>query len=113
MQHGLNPIRKVVSLLQAMQKKVAEEGSHEQALYDKFMCFCKTGAGDLSGSISGAKTKIPAVSSDIEGAEAKLSGAKASLKDAQISRTAAQGAIADATAIREKEAKAFAQYKAE
>merc|ERR1719356_1522156 len=113
MQHGLNPIRKVVSLLQAMQKKVAEEGSHEQALYDKFMCFCKTGAGDLSGSIGGAKTEIPAVSSDIEGAEAKLSGAKASLKEAQVSRTAAQGAIAQATAIREKEAKEFAKYKAE
>merc|ERR1719400_1745331 len=111
-QHALNPVRKVVSLLQAMQKKVAEEGKREQELYDKYMCFCKTGAGDLSGSIGGAKTKIPAVSSAIEQAEAKLSGAKASLSEAQASRTAAKGAMAQATAIREKEATAFAKYKA-
>jgi len=111
-QHSLNPIRKVVSLLQAMQKKVAEEGKREHELYDKYMCFCQTGSGDLSGSISGAKAKIPAVSSDIEEAEAKLSGAKASLKEAQTSRTAAKGAMAQATAIREKEAAAFAKYKA-
>merc|ERR1719400_2117104 len=112
-QHALNPVRKVVSLLQAMQKKVAEEGKREQELYDKYMCFCKTGAGDLSGSIGGAKTKIPAVSSAIEQAEAKLSGAKASLSEAQASRTAAKGAMAQATAIREKEAKEFAKYKAD
>merc|ERR1719468_68702 len=111
--HALNPIRKVVTLLQTMQKKVEEEGDREAELYKKFMCYCKTGGGDLSGSIGAAETKIPAVTSDIEEAEAKLAGAKSDLKQAQTDRTAAKAAMAEATALREKEAATFADFKAE
>merc|ERR1740129_2605217 len=111
--HALNPIRKVVTLLQTMQKKVEAEGEQELELYNKFMCHCKTGSGDLTGSIGGAEIKIPAVSSDIDESEAKLSGAKGDLKQAQTDRTAAQDAIAQATAMREKEAASFAKYKSE
>jgi len=109
----LNPIRKVVTLLQTMQKKVQEEGAREEDLYNKFMCYCKTGGGDLSGSIGAAEDKIPSVTSDIEGSEAKLGQAKADLKQAQSDRTAAKDAMAQATSIREKEANTFADFKAE
>jgi len=112
-QHALNPIRKVVTLLQSMQKKVQEEGASELALYKKFMCYCKTGGGDLSGSIGASEEKVPAVTSDIEEAEAKLTGAKADLKGAQSDRSAAKAAMSQATALREKEAQTFASFKAE
>ena len=39
-----NPIRKVVSMLQGLQKKVEAEAKKDQELYDKFMCYCKNGA---------------------------------------------------------------------
>jgi len=110
---ALNPIRKVVNLLQSMQKKVEQEGKDELELYNKFMCYCKTGGGDLGASISAAEDKIPAVQSSIEESEAKLSGAKADLKQAQTDRTAAKDAMAEATALREKEAATFANFKAE
>jgi len=110
-QNALNPIRKVVSLLQSMQTKVQEEGARELELYKKFMCYCKTGGGDLSGSIGAAEEKIPAVTSDIEESEAQLAGAKANLKQAQSDRTAAKAAMAQATAFREKEAAAYASLK--
>jgi len=109
----LNPIRKVVTLLQTMQKKVEQEGKDELALYNKFMCYCKTGGSDLGASISAAEEKIPAVQSNIEESEAKLTGAKADLKQAQGDRTAAKAAMAEATALREKEAATFAAFKAE
>merc|ERR1719499_2809273 len=109
----LNPIRKVVTLLQNMQKKVEEEGAREAELFKKFDCYCKNGRGDLSGSISAAEEKAPAVTSDIEGAEAKLASSKSTLKQAQGDRSAAKGAIADANALREKEASTFADLKAE
>jgi len=112
-QAALNPIRKVVNLLQSMQKKVEQEGKDEKELYEKFMCYCKTGGGDLGASISAAEDKIPAVQSNIEESEAKLAGAKADLKQAQTDRTAAKDAMAEATAIREKEAGIYAQFKAE
>merc|ERR1719356_1646227 len=82
-QTHLNPIRKVVTLLQNMQKKVEEEGAREAELFQKFDCYCKTGRGDLTASISAAEEKAPAVGGAIEAAEAKLAGAKAALKQAQ------------------------------
>jgi len=111
--NALNPVRKVVTLLQSMQAKVQDEGAREKDLYDKFMCYCKSGGGDLSASIGAAGTKIPAVTSDIEGAEAKLSGAKADLKQAQTDRTAANDAMAQATSIRGKEASVYADFEAD
>merc|ERR1719298_79558 len=100
-------------MLQAMQKKVEAEGKKEQALFDKFMCYCKTSGGDLSQSISAAETKVPQVGSDIKEGEAKLAQLKEDLKQHQVDRSAAKSAIADATALREKEAAAYAKEAAE
>jgi len=108
-----NPIRKVVSMLQAMEKKVRAEGEKEQELFDNFMCYCKTGGATLSKSISEAEAKVPSVGSDIEEGEAKLKQDKEDLKNAQTDRAAAKAAMAEATAIREKEAASFAAEKAE
>jgi len=49
-----NPIRKVVTMLQNMQKKVSTEGEKEKALFDKFMCYCKNSDSTLGKSISDA-----------------------------------------------------------
>merc|ERR1719389_1135265 len=108
-----NPIRKVVNMLQAMSKKIAAEGKKEDELFEKFMCYCKTGGSTLSASISAAEAKVPAVGSDIEEAEAKLKQDKEDLKNAQTDRAAAKAAMAEATSIREKEAEAFAAEKSE
>jgi len=110
---SLNPVRKVVTLLQNMQAKVEEEGAREAELFKKFDCYCKNGRGDLGKSIGAAEDKVPAVTSDIEGAEAKLAEAKATLKQAQSDRSAAKAAMAAATALRGKEAATFADLKAE
>jgi len=109
----VNPIRKVVTLLQNMQKKVSAEGEKEKELYTKFMCYCKNGNSDTSTSIAAAETKIPSVTSDIESAEQKLTQTKADLKQAQVDRAAAKKAMGEATAIREKEAATFAAHKTE
>merc|ERR1719517_65597 len=100
-------------MLQAMQKKVSEEGDHEKALYDKFMCYCKSNGGTLQDSITAAEKKAPAVSSDISTAESQKDGLQEDLKQAQVDRSAAKSAMAEATAIREKEAAAFAGEKSE
>merc|ERR1719510_2645701 len=108
-----NPIRKVVTMLQAMQNKVTAEGEKEADLYKKFMCYCKTNGGNLQSSIGAAETKIPAVQADIEEAESQLDSTKDALKQAQTDRAAAKSALAEATAIRGKEAAAFATLEAE
>ena len=110
---GANPIRKVVTMLQTMQKKVEAEGKKEQDLYDKFMCYCKSNGGDLDGAISAAEVKVPQLGSDIKASEEKKTQTEEDLKQAQVDRTSAKAAIASATAIREKEAAAYAAEKAE
>jgi len=110
---NMNPIRKVVTMLQSMQKKVVAEGKKEKELYDKFMCYCKSGNGELSASISAAEDKAPAVTSDIKSSEEKKTQSKEDLKQAQVDRSAAKDAMKEATAIREKEASEYAAYKAD
>jgi len=64
-----NPIRKVVTMLQKMQTTIEAEGEKEKDLFDKFMCYCKNGAGALSASIASANTNMPELASDIEAGE--------------------------------------------
>merc|ERR1719160_1954104 len=102
-----NPIRKVVTMLQLMMKKVEAEGEKETELYEKFMCYCKTSGGALEKGISDANVKIPDLQADIEEAEAKKAQLEEDVKQHQADRAAAVQAMKEATAIREKEAAAF------
>jgi septal ring factor EnvC (AmiA/AmiB activator) len=103
-----NPIRKVVTMLQTMQKKVEEEGEKEKELYEKFQCYCKTGKSDLEESIASSEAKSPAVGSEIEKAEALKVQLDGELKQHQSDRESAKASMAQATSIRQKEASAYA-----
>jgi len=104
-----NPIRKVVTMLQMMSKKIEEEGVKEKELYDKFMCYCKTADGTLGKSIGDANTKIPQLESDIKQAVEEKAQLESDLSAHQADRASAEEAMAKATEIREKEAAAFAK----
>merc|ERR1719207_363960 len=107
-----NPIRRVVTMLQMMQKKVEAEGEKEKELFEKFMCYCKSSKGTLAKSIEDAETKIPQVESDIKEAESEKAQLIEDLNAHKADRAAAKEAMAKATEIREKEAAAFAKEKA-
>jgi chromosome segregation ATPase len=108
-----NPVRKVVTMLQMMVKKIEAEAVKEKELYDKFMCYCKTADETLGKSIGDANTKIPQLESDIKQAEEEKAQLEADLEAHQADRTAAKEAMAKATEIREKEAAAFAKEMGE
>jgi len=110
---AVNPIRKVVVMLQNMQKKIAAEGKKKEAAYDKYMCYCENADSTLGKSIADAEAKIPQVASAIEEAAASKKQLEAELKEAQVNRVNAKDAIAEAEALRSKEAKAFAKTKAD
>ena len=108
-----NPIRRVVNMLQAMQKKVVAEGEKEEDLFHKFMCYCKTNKGDLEDGMAAAETKVTALASEIEesgGAKAQLD---ADLKKHKADRADAKKSVAEANSLREKEAAAYASSTAE
>merc|ERR1719201_1467272 len=108
-----NPVRKVVTMLQMMVKKIEEEGVKEKELYDKFMCYCKTADETLGKSIGDADTKIPQLESDIKAAVEEKAQLESDLEAHQTDRAAAEEAMAKATEMRKKEAAAFAKENAE
>lgn len=69
---NVNPIRRVVTMLQSMQKKVAAEGEKEKGLFEKFMCYCKTGSGTLSASIASAENANEQLAASIKETAATL-----------------------------------------
>merc|ERR1719229_1729710 len=87
-----------------MQKKVTEEGKKEKDLFDKFMCYCTTGAGDLAASISAAEAKTTADTSSLKAAEASKTQLEGELKSHKADRADAKDALSKAKAIRAKEA---------
>merc|ERR1719387_48070 len=110
---GANPIRKVVTMLQMMIKKVEAEGKKEEELFEKFMCYCKNGIATLEKTIGDAEAKIPQLESSIKQAEEMKAQLEEEIKSHQADREAAKAAMAKATAQREKEAAAFAKEHAE
>jgi len=105
-----NPIRRVVTMLQEMQAKVTEEGEKEKAMFDKFMCYCKTAGGDLEASIKAGQAKIISLGELLKTGKAEMEQIEAALKEHETSRSEAKEAMAAATALREKEAAAFAKF---
>merc|ERR1719253_636367 len=82
-------------------------------MFDQYMCYCSNADGTLGKSIRDAETKIPQLESSLSEDAALKKQLEAELKEAQTNRADAKDAIAKATAIREKEAKAFAKLKSD
>merc|ERR1719189_269777 len=110
-QHRDNPIRKVVTMLQGMQKKVEDEAKTELALFEKYMCYCKTAGGDLDADMKESENKIESLTAALKSATEKKTQTEADLKEHQTSRAEAKAAMEEATGIREKEATAFAKFQ--
>merc|ERR1740121_412790 len=102
-----NPIRRVVTMLQSMQKKVEEEAAMADELFEKYMCYCKSSGGALAASIKEAETKTAELTSSIEAGASKKEQLEGDLKSHKEDRSAAEKALAEATAQREKEKAAF------
>jgi len=106
-----NPIRKVVTMLQQMAKKVEAEGEKEEELYKKYMCYCKTSGGDLQKSVAAAETKIPEVTAAIEAGAAQKKQLDADIVQAKADREDAKAAMAESFGLRKKQAAAYAEEK--
>jgi len=102
-----NPIRKVVTMLQDMQKTVEAEGEKEKELFDKFMCYCNNGAGSIDASIETATAQISSLTGKIDTESAQKSQMQQDVAQHKTDRTAAKATIQESTTMREKEAAEF------
>jgi len=110
---AVNPIRKVVTMMQMMQNKVMAEGKAAEELYDKFMCYCETGKEALEKSIADAEAKIAQLETAVKESAALKLQLEAEIKEHKASRAEAEDALAQAEALRKKEAASFASESAE
>merc|ERR1719324_1273760 len=86
---GANPIRKIVTLLQDMQKEIEAEGAKDKELYDKFMCFCDGGAEELQKTIADSAQEIESLTSKVKEESALKSGFEGDLVKHKADRVAA------------------------
>merc|ERR1719265_2113419 len=110
---GKNPIRKVVTLMQNMQKEIEAEGEKEKELHEKFMCYCKTTSAELTKAEEDAKAKIEELSAKLKAEEAEKSQIGQELIDHKKDREGAKQDLEEATALRSKEAAEFSATKAD
>merc|ERR1719156_490373 len=110
---GANPIRKIVTLMQNMQKEIEAEGAKEKELFEKFMCFCSGNSGDLTKKAADAKAAIEELGAKLKAEEAEKVQIGQELIDHKKDREAAGADIEEATMLRGKEADEFATFKAD
>jgi len=108
-----NPIRRIVNLLQKMQKEVTEEGERDKDLNEKFICYCEKNDGELAASTEELRNKIPQIEASIKEAVSLKEQLDADLVNHKATREAAKETIATATKQREKEAEEFASESGE
>mmetsp|Transcript_81983 Transcript_81983/g.219337 ORF Transcript_81983/g.219337 Transcript_81983/m.219337 type:complete len:770 (+) Transcript_81983:83-2392(+) len=108
-----NPIRRVVSMLQAMQKKVEQEGEEAEELFAKFECYCNKNDEKLVKSIADGEQKISDLKTAQESDAAEKKQIDEELKQHKEERAAANDAVEQATSMRKKENGAFESESAD
>jgi len=99
-----NPIRKVVTMLQDMQKTVEAEGVKEEELFDKFMCYCSGGEGALAASIEQGNSQIAWLTRMIKLGASQKSQLERDLVQHKADRAAAEQTMSASTELRKKDA---------
>jgi len=110
---GANPIRKVVTLMQEMQKEIEEQGKKEQELYDKFMCYCEATTADLNAAAAESSSQIQELGNKVQEGTAEKAQLDQELKEHKADRESAKQDLAKATSLRTKEAEEYAAVKAD
>merc|ERR1719401_1200883 len=92
-----------------MQEKVTDEGKKEKELYERYMCYCKTGKDDLEASITASKAKIENLNKSIADMKATKGQLQLELEEHNASKAEAKQTLAKAKEIRAGEASTFAK----
>ena len=82
----MNPIRRVVTLLQEMAKKTTEEGEQKAAMYENLECYCGTTSQELKTNEKKGTARITNSTSKIHAEEGILVELKTVIKVSQESR---------------------------
>jgi len=105
----VNPIRKIVGMLQDMQKELQHEQDNEAELFEKAMCSCENGEKDLQTVIDQSTAAITDLSSKVEEETASKKSNDEDLKNQYASKAQAIDDLGKATSLRTKESTQFSK----
>jgi hypothetical protein len=106
----VNPMRKIIGMLQDMAKEIEREGEVEKEMFDKALCACEGGEKNLQVVIEESKAGIEQFSAAVKSGTAEKTQLEQEVKDHKASKAQAEKDLSDATVLRDKE---YAQFGAE
>jgi len=105
--NSVNPVVRVVKLLNEMQATLKKEMDDDEELFCKLKKWCNGNTYEKTEAIEAGQTKIAELEASIESLTAKSAALKEKIKELETEVAADKEALAEATAIREKEASEF------
>merc|ERR1719269_412697 len=109
----INPIGRVVQLLQGLAKKVEADGKAEEDLFDSYVCWYKTVVSSKMASNSAAKDRIESLSAFIDDVKSGRVEFTSERKDLEAEIEKLMSDLETAKAMRKKENEDFLAAKDE
>jgi len=103
----VNPVEKVVSLLEKIQAEIEEEGKAEAKGYDEYACFCKEQADNKQYAIEKFTEQIEVLTAKIESKTATVDTLNAEIQDLNKEIQDVKDEQTEADGIREEENAAY------
>merc|ERR1719395_394715 len=98
----VNPVSKIVKLLQDMQARLTEEAKTDEEIYEKMTCWCEVTEKEKTASIAAAEATIDESTAAIEENSALSAQLKTEIENLKAEMAKAQDAIEEATGLREE-----------
>jgi len=109
----VNPIEKVIQMMSDLEAKIIGEGKETQKTYDEFAEWCEDRSKDLQFEIKTGKANKADLEATIQKETANSDALSAKIEDLSADIAQDDADIKKATALREKEATAFAAEEKE
>jgi len=109
----LNPITRVVELMEGMVKKITKDGKAEEDLFEQYVCWYKTVVSTKKAAISTAGDRIESLSAYIDDVKSGRVEFTSERKDLEAEIAKLNSEIEEATAMRKKDNEDFLAAKDE
>merc|ERR1719298_256440 len=98
-----NPMRKIITMLQDMQKEVEREGEAEKEIFEKALCACENGEEELDKTIADSQAAIEEWTAKTASGKAESAQLTQEVADHKTGAAQAKDDLKQATMLREKE----------
>merc|ERR1719329_1267785 len=104
---GVNPVTKVVGLLEEMKAQVEEEAKEDEKVFDNHKCWCETNEKEKKQAIVDGNARLDRLAAAIEEGNARAAQLETEIGELKDEIAENEEAVEKATQMREKEKEEF------